>query len=124
MADTKKILIAEDDTFLQGLVSTKLDKSGFEVHTANNGGEAVKLADELNPDVILLDLVMPDVDGFTALEKIRKNSATAKTPIIVFSNLAEAKDIERARELGANEFMIKSNFTLDELVEKINEFLK
>ena len=124
MTDKKKILIAEDDTFLQGLVSSKLGKSGFEVMVANNGKDAIKLSDENTPDIILLDLVMPGTDGFAALEKIRKSSATKKTPIIVFSNLAEAKDIERARELGANEFMIKSNFTLDELVDKINEFVK
>ncbi len=119
----KKILIIEDDSFLQGLVATKLTKEGYEIITAANGEEAVKVADEKKPDFILLDLVLPGMDGFEVLTKIRKNDNSKKTPIIVFSNLAEDKDMVKAKELGANEFMVKSNFTLDELAVKIKEIL-
>jgi two-component system alkaline phosphatase synthesis response regulator PhoP len=119
----KKILIIEDDSFLQGLVATKLTKEGYEIMTAVNGEEAVKIADEKQPDFILLDLVLPGMDGFEVLTKIRKNDNSKKTPVIVFSNLAEDKDMVKAKELGANEFMVKSNFTLDELAVKIKEIL-
>ena len=119
----KKILIIEDDSFLQGLAAGKLSKDGFQVLTASTGEDAVKIADSENPDFVLLDLVLPTMDGFTVLEKIRSNAALAKTPVIVFSNLSEDKDIARARELGATDFMIKSNFTLDESSDKIKSIL-
>ncbi len=118
-----KILVIEDDSFLQGLVASKLAKEGYAVVTAASGEEAVKVADEQKPNLILLDLVLPGMDGFEVLTKIRKNEALKKTPVIVFSNLAEEKDMSRARDLGANDFMIKSNFTLDELAVKIKEML-
>ncbi len=120
---SKKILIIEDDTFLQGLVATKLTKEGYEISTASNGEEAVRVANEKSPDIILLDLVLPNMDGFEVLEKIRKTELLAKTPVIVFSNLAEEKDMAKALELGASQYMVKSNFTLDELAEKIREVL-
>ncbi len=115
----KKILIVEDDTFLQGLAATKLTKEGYQVTTASNGDDAISKLGTESFDFVLLDLVLPGVDGFGILENIRKNEKTKAVPVIIFSNLAEDKDIKRAQELGANEFMIKSNFTLDELAEKI-----
>jgi DNA-binding response OmpR family regulator len=77
-----------------------------------------------SPDCVLLDLVLPGTDGYGFLKKIRENVKFKKTPVIVFSNLAEEKDIEKAKELGADEFMIKSNFTLDEVSAKINQLVK
>ncbi len=119
----KKILIVEDDTFLQGLSATKLSKEGYEVVTASNVDEAMKAIDAGAPDFVLLDLVLPGTDGYGILKKIRDGAKTAKTPVIIFSNLAEDKDIKKAKDLGANDFMIKSNFTLDELAEKITEMI-
>lgn len=119
----KKILIVEDDTFLKGLSATKLGKDGFEVLTAGNAEEAEKIIKENMPDFVLLDLVLPGTDGFEILKKIRENPKMANTPVIIFSNLAEDKDIVKAKELGANDFMIKSNFTLDELSDKIKQIL-
>lgn len=119
----KKILIVEDDTFLKGLSATKLGKDGFEVITAGNAEEADKALVENIPDFVLLDLVLPGTDGFGILKKIRENPKMANTPVIIFSNLAEDKDIAKAKELGANDFMIKSNFTLDELSDKIKQIL-
>lgn len=121
---SKKILIIEDDSFLQGLASTKLEKEGFAVRGAANGEEGLKLLTAEAPDLVLCDLIMPGTDGFAVLEGARKNPATAKIPIIVFSNLSEDKDIKRAKELGAVEYMVKSNFTLDELADKIKSILK
>lgn len=116
---SKRILIVEDDTFLQGLVATKLGKEGYDVVTASNSNDVSTHIEEKTPDFILLDLMLPDVDGFSLLKKIRENVALRTTPVIVFSNLSEDKDITKAKELGANDYMVKSNFTLDELADKI-----
>ncbi len=117
---SKVVLIIEDDNFLQGLEAKKLQKEGYEVLTAGNSVEAFKLIDsKVKIDLVLLDLLLPDVDGFTILKKIREDSAITSVPVIIFSNLSEEKDIERAKVLGISEFMVKSNFTLDELAEKI-----
>lgn len=119
----KQILIVEDDTFLQGLSATKLSKEGYDVVTAANSTEASAAIEKQIPDFVLLDLVLPGTDGYGILKKIRENVKMTKTPVIIFSNLAEDKDIKKAKELGANDFMIKSNFTLDELVDKIKEMI-
>jgi DNA-binding response OmpR family regulator len=121
---SKMILIIEDDNFLQGLEAKKLKKEGYEVSTAVNSVEAFKIIDSRIPlDLVLLDLLLPDVDGFTILEKIRQNENIGKIPVIIFSNLSEEKDINRAKKLGISEFMVKSNFTLDELALKVKELI-
>ncbi len=119
-ANAKKVLLVEDDTFLQGISSTKLTKEGFVVITASSSDEAVKKLDE-NPDIILLDLVLPGGDGFSVLEAMKQKHMNP--PVIVFSNLTGEEDIEKAKELGAKEYMVKSNFTLEELIEKIKTLL-
>jgi DNA-binding response OmpR family regulator len=119
----KNILIVEDDTFLQGLAATKLSKEGYTVATAGNSTEADKYLATMTPDFVLLDLVLPGIDGYGILKNLRANPKTANIPIIIFSNLAEDKDIMKAKELGATDFMIKSNFTLDELADKIKSLI-
>ena len=119
----KNILIVEDDTFLQGLAATKLTKEGYTVATASNSDEADKYLVTGTPDFVLLDLVLPGTDGYGILKNLRANPKTASIPIIIFSNLAEDKDIIKAKELGATDFMIKSNFTLDELADKIKSLI-
>ncbi|MDQ3076286.1 MAG: response regulator [bacterium] len=116
----KTILIIEDDNFLQGLEAKKLEKEGYHVVTASNAAESFKIIDSgTTIDLILLDLLLPEVDGFTILKKIREDSKLGETPVIIFSNLSEEKDVEKATQLGISEFMVKSNFTLDELATKI-----
>jgi DNA-binding response OmpR family regulator len=120
---SKKILIIEDDTFLQGLAAKKLAASGYEVMTAGDSDQATKKLEEATPDFILLDLMLPGTDGYGVLKKIRENVKLTKTPVIIFSNLGEDADIKKAQDLGATDFMIKSNFTLDELVDKIKSII-
>ena len=120
----KKILIIEDDSFLQGLEAGKLEKEGYKVITASSGEEAMKKINEPEIDIILLDLILPNFDGFDILKKVRETEATKKIPVIVFSNLSEQKSIDKSKELGATDFMVKSNFTLDELIKHINSILK
>ena len=120
----KTILIIEDDTFLQGLEATKLKKEGYDILTAVDSVEAFKIIDEKKKiDLILLDLLLPQVDGFMILEKIRQEKELLTIPVIVFSNLSEEKDIKRATKLGISEFLVKSNFTLDELAKKVKDLI-
>lgn len=118
----KKILIVEDDTSLEGLSAEKLSKSGFEVIAANTIGDALKSLQQ-HPDAILLDLLLPDGDGLTVLEAVRKNADLKLIPVIAFSNLSDEPTLAKAKSLGVTEFMIKSNFTLDELVARVKELL-
>jgi DNA-binding response OmpR family regulator len=121
---SKTILIIEDDNFLQGLEATKLKKEGYNVLTASNSIEAFAVFEGKDKiDLVLLDLLLPDIDGFMILEKIRQNKALQSIPVIVFSNLSEEKDVDRATKLGISDFMIKSNFTLDEISKKVKELI-
>lgn len=117
-----KILIVEDDTFLQGLAAGRLQKEGHEVAVASNGLEADTQIKGKQFDVILLDLMLPEKDGFAVLGDMRK--AGNQTPVVVFSNMADETEIKRALDLGANEYMIKANFTLDEVAAKVAQFVK
>ncbi len=120
----KKILIVEDDTFLKNLAAKKLTGEGYAVVTASNASEASNAIEHETPDLVLLDLLFPgDTDGFGILKKIRENTAMATTPVIIFSNLSDEKDMEKAQGLGATDYMVKSNFTLEELVEKIKSLV-
>lgn len=119
----RKILIIEDDVFLQNLEANKLKKDNYEIIIASTGDEALEKIGEPDIDLILLDLILPGVDGFDILKKIKETESLKKIPVIVFSNLSEETDIERAKALGAKDFMIKSNFSLTELSEHINKIL-
>lgn len=121
---SKRVLIIEDDNFLQGLEAKKLSKEGYEVLAASNSEETFKILDSKEKiDMILLDLLLPEVDGFSILQRIRENKELVTLPVIVFSNLSEEKDIDKAKKLGISEFMVKSNFTLDELTEKVRSLI-
>ena len=116
----KTILIVEDDEFLRSLTVKRLEKEGYNVHVATDGESALKKTADIKPALLLLDLLLPGVDGFEVLEKMHKNPEIKDTPVIVFSNLGQKEDIEKAKKLGVNDFLIKANFTLDDVVEKIN----
>ncbi len=121
----KQVLIIEDDAFLQGLVVRKLSSSGFTVQSAGQWSEADTILKTFSPDIFIIDLVLPGgMDGFAIITEVRKMNQFAQTPIIIFSNLSDEKDQTKAETLGASLFMVKSNFTLDELVEKVNALIK
>lgn len=119
----KKILIAEDDKFLSSAYKLKLTKAEFDVRVVSNGSEVLEELKSFEPDLILLDLVMPIMDGFVALDEIKKLEKFKSIPILVASNLGQKEDIDRAIKLGANDFVIKSDMSLDELIKKINAMI-
>lgn len=120
----KKILIIEDDSFLKNLESSKLTHEGFEVMVATSKAEVDAALASATPDVILLDLMLPDVDGHELLAGFKADDKTKTIPVIVFSNLSDEVEMKRVMDGGAAEFMVKSNFTLDDVIEKINILLK
>lgn len=119
-----KVLIAEDDQFLLMAYSAKMKKAGFEAIIAADGDEAIAKAEESQPDIILLDLVMPKKDGFEVLEAIKNNPKIKDTPVVILSNLGQEDDIKRGKELGAADYLVKSDISIKAVVEKINEVLK
>lgn len=121
----KKILFIEDDEMLVRAYQNKLSMEGFNVSTALNGKEALKKISQENCDLILLDLMLPEVDGFTILEQLRSsNWPSAHKPVIVFSNLGQQSDIDRAKKIGADDYLVKANLTPNQVVVKIKEHLK
>jgi DNA-binding response OmpR family regulator len=120
--NTKRLLLAEDERAIARALQLKLSISGFEVELASNGEDALSLLKEKKFDLLLLDIMMPKMDGFTVMEEMKKSKN--KTPVIILSNLSQEDDAKRAKDLGAVDFFIKSNTPLSEIVGKINKFLK
>ncbi|MDO8593251.1 MAG: response regulator [bacterium] len=120
-----KVLLVEDDSFLRDICYKKLRKEGFSVFAAVDGEEALKKIDEMEPNIVLLDIILPSIDGFEVLKEIRasKNKAVKDVPVIMLTNLGQEEDIKKALGLGASDYLIKANFTTEEIVEKINSKL-
>lgn len=118
-----KILLIEDDEMLHTMYTQKFEKEGYTMVSAHNGSEGVKKAQEETPDLILLDIIMPKMDGFTALKKLKKNPETAEVPVIMLTNLGQEEDIKKGRELGASDYFIKANHTPGEVVAKVKNLL-
>ena len=117
-----KILLIDDDPFIVDMYVLKLKEGRFEVEIARDGKEGVKKAREFNPDIILLDIVMPGLDGFGVLEELRKDGGRHK--IILLTNLGQKEDVERGMRLGADDYIIKAHFTPSEVLEKVNALLQ
>ena len=126
MPNPIKILIAEDDLAMREISTHKLTAAGFEVKQAEDGKQALEIIPQMKPDLIMLDLMMPEVDGFAVLEALRKNpdKKIAATPVIVLSNLWSSNDILRVKAFNVDDYLVKAYFTPDEILAKINEVLK
>jgi DNA-binding response OmpR family regulator len=120
----KKILFIEDEAALQKTFGDFLRDKGYEVVSALDGEEGLKLAKEVDPDLILLDLILPKMNGFKVLESLKADPKTETIPIIILTNLERAEDISRALELGAKTYLVKATYSLDEVLEKIEHTLK
>ena len=122
MSTIHRILLAEDDRFLRKAAETMLKRAGFTVIPAADGEEALRLAREHVPDLMLLDLIMPKMQGFDVLKELKGDEATSGVPVIVLSNLGQDSDVQLARERGAHDYIIKSNIALEQLVERVRAF--
>ncbi len=121
---TIKVLIAEDEEVLLKMYLTKFKNEGFEVYGATNGEETLKLANEIKPDIVLLDVIMPLIDGFSVLKKIKENEKTKSIPVLLLTNLSQESDMKEGLKLGAIDYLVKTNFTPAEVVKKVKEILK
>lgn len=118
-----KILLVEDDTFLAGMYVTKLSLEHFQVVLATDGRQGLKMSKEEKPDLVLLDIVLPKMDGFQVLSGIRKDPATAKMPVILLTNLGQKSDVDRGLSLGANDYLIKAHFLPSEVIAKVKKLI-
>jgi len=119
----KKILFIEDESALQTTFSDMLSKQGYEMIKAMDGKTGLELAKEKKPDLILLDLILPKMDGFGVLKGLKENQETKDIPVIILTNLENTGDVQRALELGAMTYLTKANYTLAEILGKIEKIL-
>lgn len=120
----KKILFIEDEPALQETLGDFLRSSGFSVISAFDGLSGAEMAEKEKPDLILLDLILPKKDGFEVLVDIKKNPTTAVIPVVVLTNLESAEDIDRALEGGASAYLVKTNYRLEDVLEKVKNLLQ
>ncbi len=122
--DKKMIMVVEDDIFISDIYDVKLKDAGYDVVMANNGREAIdKLESGVRPDLILLDIVMPYMDGFDVLEAINRREEWKGIPIVLLTNLSQKEDVDRGITLGAKDFLIKSHFTPTEVLAKVQKYI-
>lgn len=120
----QKILIVEDDKFLRELIARKLTQENFDISEAVDGEEGLKKIKEEKPDLVLLDLILPGIDGFEVLAKVKDDPALASIPVIILSNLGQREDVEKGMNLGAVDYLVKAHFTPNEIIEKVKIALK
>lgn len=121
---TKNILLVEDDRYLADIYVTKLEKEGFKVDLAKDGLEALDFLQKNKPDLLILDIVIPCIDGWEILRRVRKKKEFKKLPIIIFSNLDQKREVMKGVDLGATKYMIKANFTPKEILAEVKKMLK
>jgi DNA-binding response OmpR family regulator len=119
MEAKKKILLVEDDAALSGVYKSRLQMEGFDVHEVNNGELALSAAVEFKPDLILLDAMMPKISGFDVLDILRNTPETANIRIIMLTALSQPKDKERAESLGVDDYLVKSQVVIGDVVERV-----
>lgn len=125
MAGKYKILIIDDDEFLVDMYSIKFREQGFEVEIAFSGNEAIeKIKNGLSPDMILVDLVMPNMDGFEFLREIKNKGIARNSKLIILTNLGQEDDIKKGLALGADDYVIKAHFTPSEVIKKVTAVLE
>ena len=126
MAEEKKsikILLVEDDSFLASVYATKFELEGFTVFHAADGEAGVAMAAKADPDIILLDILMPKMDGFEALRRIKMDPKLVHIPVVMLTNLGQKEDVERCLKDGAVDYLIKAHFVPGEAVKKVRKIL-
>jgi len=122
-AGARRILLVEDDRFLRRAAEAALRQAGFDVVMAADGEEALSVARADAPDLILLDVIMPKLQGFEVLAALKQDPATASVPVLMLSNLGQEQDVKRAMDGGAIGYLVKANLSLQALVKRLQEAL-
>lgn len=118
------VLLVEDDVFLAGIYQKKFEIDGFKITIAENGEKGLAEVKKKPPDVILLDILLPKLDGFAILDRLKKDPATKDIPVILLTNLGQKDDVEKGLEAGAADYLIKAHFKPSEVVDKVKKVLK
>lgn len=120
----KKILFVEDEIRFQKMIKDLFRVEGFELLSAYDGESGLRMAREKSPDLILLDLILPKRNGFEVLEELKNDQQLSKIPVIILTNLEGVRDVERAFSLGARTYLVKANYSVSDILEKIKEVFK
>lgn len=121
--DKKKILLVEDDTALAAVYRSRLELEGFEINEVNNGEDALSAAISFKPDLILLDAMMPKISGFDVLDILRNTPETTNIRVIMLTALSQPKDKERAEQLGVDDYLVKSQVVIGDVVARVKHHL-
>jgi CheY-like chemotaxis protein len=124
MADRPKILVVEDDQDLVSLMRMKFTQEGFDVTTAETGGEALEILKKEVPELVVLDILLPDIDGLTVLHQIAEDERTRSMPVIIFSNLADQGSFDQVKAVGKYEYLVKATADLNDVAKKIRAKIK
>jgi len=119
-----KILLIENDQFLYKILTVKLKRAGFDIFLAVDGVEGIKKVKEIKPNLVLLNLILPKLNGFEVLSEIKKTTILKKIPVVILTNLCQKCDIEKGMKLGAKDYLVTPNLSLSEIVEKVKGYLK
>ncbi len=125
MADKKTlVLLVEDEQMIVDLYRLRFDEAGYEVLVTDKGSDALVLADKKKPDIILLDIILPEIDGFGILRELKSKTSTKKIPVLLLTNLSQETDRQKGSDLGADGYLVKAEHTPAEVVNEIKKILK
>jgi len=123
MAEKIHVLLVEDDVFLSGIYQKKFEMEGYKISLADNGEKALVEVKKKKPDIVMLDILLPKLDGFAVLAKLKADSETKDIPVILLTNLGQKDDVEKGLQMGAADYLIKAHFKPSEVVDKIKQVL-
>lgn len=121
--EKKKILLVEDDPMIVEMYKMRLEEEGFEVLITDRGSEALEWAISRRPEVVLLDIILPEVDGFSILQNLKNSQETKDIPVLLLTNLGQESDQEKGRQMGVTDYFVKSQHTPADIIQKINSII-
>ncbi|MBI5765709.1 response regulator [Candidatus Falkowbacteria bacterium] len=118
-----KVLLVEDDSMIVKMYKMRFEEEGYAVLVTDKGSEAIEIVEKEKPDIILLDVILPEVDGFTVLQRLKNDTKTKEIPILLLTNLGQESDKEKGLQMGAADYFIKAQHTPVEIIQKIKELI-
>jgi DNA-binding response OmpR family regulator len=119
----KNILIVEDDDFFRELIAKRLSSEGYDISEAIDGEQGMEKIKEGNVDLVILDILLPGIDGFEVLSRVKEDSSVSSIPVVILSNLGQKEEVEKGMQLGATDYLIKAQVTSDEIVNKVKSVI-